>query len=202
MTFELIPGGLAQEVFLLDGGNWNTLAVASVVLSCISTAFTITAVDFDLDTNKGTVAKNQSSTAIFQTPLPVILGSSCFFSSTTAPTLSATRSTWPCLHKRTGCGSWRTFWPTIAASYSTSSCVAIWCTGSLGLVYRCPCSIHGKGHHEFHRVRRLQPAFSFALTPRLSPVPMRTQHQFCCAAGVFTFATRSSWVAFTSSSMR
>jgi hypothetical protein len=52
MTFESIPGGLAQAVFLLDGGDWTTLAVASVFLSCISTAFTATTIDFDLDTNK------------------------------------------------------------------------------------------------------------------------------------------------------
>jgi hypothetical protein len=53
MTFESIPAGLAQAIFLLDGGDWTTLAVASVVLSCISTAFTATTVDFDIDTNKG-----------------------------------------------------------------------------------------------------------------------------------------------------
>jgi hypothetical protein len=52
MTFESIPAGLAQAVFLLDGGDWTTSAVASVVLSCMSTAFTITTIDFDLDTNK------------------------------------------------------------------------------------------------------------------------------------------------------
>jgi hypothetical protein len=52
MTFESIPGGLAQAVFLLDGGDWTTSAVVSVVLSCISTAFTATTMDFDLDTNK------------------------------------------------------------------------------------------------------------------------------------------------------
>jgi hypothetical protein len=52
MTFESIPAGLAQAVFLLDGGDWTTAAVASVVLSCISTAFTVTTMAFDLDTNK------------------------------------------------------------------------------------------------------------------------------------------------------
>jgi hypothetical protein len=52
MTFESIPGGLAQAVFLLDGGDWTTSAVVSVCLSCISTAFTITTIDFDLDTSK------------------------------------------------------------------------------------------------------------------------------------------------------
>jgi hypothetical protein len=52
MTFESIPGGLAQAVFLLDGGDWTTSAVASVCLSCISTAFTVTTIAFDLDTNK------------------------------------------------------------------------------------------------------------------------------------------------------
>jgi hypothetical protein len=43
------------------------------------------------------------------------------------------------LHKRAGCGWQCTFLQTIAASYSTSSRVAIWCTGFQGLVYRCPC---------------------------------------------------------------
>jgi hypothetical protein len=52
MTFESIPAGLAQAAFLLDGGDWTTLAVVSVLLSCISTAFTATTIDFDLDTSK------------------------------------------------------------------------------------------------------------------------------------------------------
>ena len=52
MTFESIPGGLAQAVFLLDGGDWTTSAVVSVCLSCISTAFTVTTIAFDYDTNK------------------------------------------------------------------------------------------------------------------------------------------------------
>jgi hypothetical protein len=52
MTFESIPGGLAQAIFLLDGGDWTTVAVVSVCLSCISAAFTVTTIAFDLDTNK------------------------------------------------------------------------------------------------------------------------------------------------------
>jgi hypothetical protein len=52
MTFESIPGGLAQAIFLLGGGDWTTLAVVSVCLSCISTAFTTTTMALDLDTNK------------------------------------------------------------------------------------------------------------------------------------------------------
>jgi hypothetical protein len=35
-----------------------------------------------------------------------------------------------------------------------------------------------------------------------SAVAYRIQHGLCCAAGVFTFATRWSWAAFTSSSTR
>jgi hypothetical protein len=58
MTFESIPGGLAQAVFLLDGGDWTTLAVASVCLSCISTAFTVSTIAFDYDTNKGKRSAN------------------------------------------------------------------------------------------------------------------------------------------------
>jgi hypothetical protein len=53
MTFESIPGGLAQAIFLLDGGDWTTVAIVSVCLSCISTAFTTTTLAYDLDTNKG-----------------------------------------------------------------------------------------------------------------------------------------------------
>jgi hypothetical protein len=58
MTFESIPGGLAQAIFLLDGGDWTTVAVVSVCLSCISTAFTTTTIAFDYDTNKGYRSKN------------------------------------------------------------------------------------------------------------------------------------------------
>jgi hypothetical protein len=58
MTFESIPGGLAQAIFVLDGGNWTTVAVASIVLSCISTAFTVTTIAFDLDSNRGSRGKN------------------------------------------------------------------------------------------------------------------------------------------------
>ena len=58
MTFESIPGGLAQAIFLLDGGDWTTSAVVSVCLSCISTAFTVTTIDFDYDANKGYRSKN------------------------------------------------------------------------------------------------------------------------------------------------
>jgi hypothetical protein len=58
MTFESIPGGLAQAVFLLDFGDSTTLAVVSVCLSCISTAFTVTTIAFDYDTNKGKRSRN------------------------------------------------------------------------------------------------------------------------------------------------
>jgi hypothetical protein len=139
MTFESIPGGLAQAIFLLDGGDWTTAAVVSVCLSCISTAFTTTTLAYTSIPTKGGATSTPSSTATCQAPLRLVLGSSCFFSSTTAPTLSATRSAWRCSHKRTGFG-WRcTFLQTIAPSYSTSSRAAIWSTGFQVLVCRCPC---------------------------------------------------------------
>jgi hypothetical protein len=50
MTFESIPGGLTQALFLLNGGDWTTAAVVSVGLSCLSTAFTASLLAFDLDT--------------------------------------------------------------------------------------------------------------------------------------------------------
>jgi hypothetical protein len=51
MTFESIPGGLAQAVFLLNGGDWTTAAVVSVGLSCVSTAFIASTLVYDLDTD-------------------------------------------------------------------------------------------------------------------------------------------------------
>jgi hypothetical protein len=58
MTFESIPGGLVQAIFLLDGGDWTAVAVVSVCLSCISAAFTTTTLAYDLDTNKGRRHRN------------------------------------------------------------------------------------------------------------------------------------------------
>jgi hypothetical protein len=58
MTFESIPGGLAQAIFLLDGGDWTAVAVVSVCLSCVSTAFTVTIIAYDLDTNNGNRGAN------------------------------------------------------------------------------------------------------------------------------------------------
>jgi hypothetical protein len=49
LTFESIPGGLVQAIVLLNGGNWTTAAVVSVGLSCLSTAFIATTIDYDLD---------------------------------------------------------------------------------------------------------------------------------------------------------
>jgi hypothetical protein len=51
MTFESIPGGLAQAIFLLNGSDWTTAAVVSVGLSCVSTAFIATTLVYDLDTD-------------------------------------------------------------------------------------------------------------------------------------------------------
>ncbi len=51
MTFESIPGGLAQAILLLNGGDWTTAAVVSVGLSCVSTAFIATTLVYDFDTD-------------------------------------------------------------------------------------------------------------------------------------------------------
>jgi hypothetical protein len=51
MTFESIPGGLAQAIFLLNGGDWTTAAVVSVGLSCVSTAYIASTLVYDFDTD-------------------------------------------------------------------------------------------------------------------------------------------------------
>jgi hypothetical protein len=51
MTFESIPGGLAQAIFVLTGGDWTTAAVVSIGLSCVSTAYTASTLVYDFDTD-------------------------------------------------------------------------------------------------------------------------------------------------------
>jgi hypothetical protein len=51
LALESAPGGLAQAIFILNGGEWSTAAIVSVVLSCLSAAFTATCVAYDMDTN-------------------------------------------------------------------------------------------------------------------------------------------------------
>ncbi len=50
MVFESIPGALLQAIFILYNGV-TTAALLSILLSCLSTAFTATMVAYDLDTN-------------------------------------------------------------------------------------------------------------------------------------------------------
>jgi hypothetical protein len=50
MVFESIPGAVLQAAFALYNG-WTTAALLSILISCLSTAFTATMVAFDLDTN-------------------------------------------------------------------------------------------------------------------------------------------------------
>jgi hypothetical protein len=50
MVFESIPGAVLQTIFALYNG-WTTAALLSILISCLSTAFTATMVAYDLDTN-------------------------------------------------------------------------------------------------------------------------------------------------------
>jgi hypothetical protein len=50
MVFESIPGALVQAIFVLYSGV-TTAALLSILLSCLSTAFTATMIAYDLDTN-------------------------------------------------------------------------------------------------------------------------------------------------------
>jgi hypothetical protein len=50
MVFESIPGALLQAIFILYTGV-TTAALLSILLSCLSTAFTATMVAYDSDTN-------------------------------------------------------------------------------------------------------------------------------------------------------
>jgi hypothetical protein len=50
MVFESIPGAVLQAIFALYNG-WTTAALLSILISCLSTAFTATMLAYDLDTN-------------------------------------------------------------------------------------------------------------------------------------------------------
>jgi hypothetical protein len=58
LTFESIPGGLTQLAILLNGGVWTRLAIVSVLLSCLSTAFTACSLAYELDTNAARRKRN------------------------------------------------------------------------------------------------------------------------------------------------
>jgi hypothetical protein len=61
LVFESIPGGLLQAIFVLSNGV-TTAALLSILLSCLSTAFTATMLAYDLDTN---VAKRKNNPEFF-----------------------------------------------------------------------------------------------------------------------------------------
>jgi hypothetical protein len=57
----MIPGGLLQAIIVLHTGV-TTAALLSILLSCLSTAFTATMVAYDVDTN---AAKRKSDPEFF-----------------------------------------------------------------------------------------------------------------------------------------
>jgi hypothetical protein len=50
LVLESIPGAVLQTYFLLYG-DWTTAAILSIAISCLSTSFTATMIDYDMDTN-------------------------------------------------------------------------------------------------------------------------------------------------------
>jgi hypothetical protein len=61
MAFESIPGSLLQ-MFILLSGNYTTAAVLSILISCLSTAFTAAMIAYDQDTN---AAKRNSDSKFY-----------------------------------------------------------------------------------------------------------------------------------------
>jgi hypothetical protein len=51
MVLESIPGGLVQAIFVAYSGM-TTATLLSILISCLSTAFTATTIAYDLDTNQ------------------------------------------------------------------------------------------------------------------------------------------------------
>jgi hypothetical protein len=208
MTFESIPGGLAQAIFLLDGGNWTTVAVVSVCLSCISTAFTTTTLAYDLDTNKVRRHRNPEfygyvpDTSAGRFGVFVLL-----FVYHSAHTLGNTFSMAVLA---------QTSWVWLVAYLLADQCGLIlyklargdlvyWIPG-LGVPLSTLARLMMKIIVDFTGYARLKPTLCFrphtgrSLSICASNMPLL--HAVCVVAGVFISATRWSWAAFTSSSTR
>jgi hypothetical protein len=197
MTFESIPGGLAQAAFLLDGGDWTTSAVVSVCLSCISTAFTVTTIDFDLDTNKGNRSRNpefygyipDSSAGQFRvfTLLFVYHSAHALGNTFSMAVLAQTSWLWLVAYLLADhCG--------LILYKLVRGDLVYWIPG-LGVPLSLLIRFVVKVITDFTGYARSQ-----SITQ--SAVAYPNQREVYCAVGVFISATRRSWVAFTSSSMR
>jgi hypothetical protein len=62
LVCESIPGALLQMLLLLMYNHWTTAAILSILISCLSTAFTATILAYDYDTN---VTKREENHAFY-----------------------------------------------------------------------------------------------------------------------------------------
>jgi hypothetical protein len=202
MTFESIPGGLAQAIFLLNGGDWTTVAVISVCLSCISTAFTTTTIVFDFDTNKVRRQRNpefygyvpDTSAGRVFVLLFLYHGAHAFGNTFSMAVLAQTNWVWLAVYLLADhCG---------LILYKLARGDLIYWIPGFSVPLFVLVRFGAKVITDFTGYARSQPALGFRPPHRSYPVHMREQLGICCAAGVFNVATRWSWVAFTSSLMR
>jgi hypothetical protein len=204
MTFESIPGGLAQAIFLLDGGDWTTVAIFSVCLSCISTAFTTTAIAFDLDTDKEKRKQNpefygyvpDTSAGRFGVFMLLFLYHSAHVLGTTfsMAVLAQTNLLWLVAYLLADhCG---------LILYKLARCDLIYWIPRAGVPLSILTRFVVKVIVDFtgYAARNL-PSVS-VLIPGLAYAYAQNQPDVCSVTGASTFATRWSWVAFTSSSTR
>jgi hypothetical protein len=201
LTFESIAGGLAQAIFLLDGGDWTTAAVASVGLSCISTAFAVTMLAYDYDTHAAKRKKNpeffgyipSTSTGRLMAFGLLFLYHSAYTTGKTFSMAVLALTNWRWLVSYVladHCGfiiyklarGDLIYW--VPGCGALSSLLVRFVEKVIVDFTRYACTVH---------IRRAQPRFALAANPNI---------RSCSVAVVFTFATRSSWEAFISSSTR
>jgi hypothetical protein len=206
LTFESIPAGFAQAIFLLDGGDWTTVAVVSVCLSCVSTAFTVTIIAYDLDTNNGNRGANPGFYGYIPNTSAARIGVFLFlFLYHSAHALGNTFSMAVLA---------QTYWVWLAVYLVVDHCGLIlyklvrgdlvyWIPGlgvplSLMLRFGIKVIVDFTGY--------TLPFAPYPSVSALAPVGaypyVRKQEVGCFVAGVFISATRWSWVASTSSSTR
>jgi hypothetical protein len=197
MTFESIPGGLAQAIFLLNGGDWTTAAVVSVGLSCVSTAYIATTLVFDLDTEP----TRRKSDPEFYGYIPDTKRALVFV------LLFLYHTVWSLGKTFSMAVLAATNWVWLVVYLLSDHCFLILYKLARGdLIYWVPgwgramatlMRFGGKVVVDFTGY-----ALHLTATGLDYPLPLSFKTNLCCAAVASTFATRWSWAASISSSTR
>jgi hypothetical protein len=196
MTFESIPGGLAQAIFVLNGGDWTTAAVVSVGLSCLSTAFTASTLVYDFDTDPTRRKRNPEFYGFIPDTKRALVFALLFLyhavwslgKTFSMAVLAQTNWLWLVVYLLSDhCG---------LILYKLARGDLIYFVPGLGWPVSMLARIVAKVVTDFT-------GYAVCFRPTTGLVyPCYAKRLFCCVAAASTFATRWSWAASISSSTR